>query len=107
MSELADVESYQFDARWETREWGCHFPHVWGAESMLLLSGCALRRARRAQRWALFLVSASILLAAHCRARTLERAVHFLLEVLTGIFECAAAHLLAWCCKFDLLRLPS
>ncbi|OLP99695.1 hypothetical protein AK812_SmicGene17717 [Symbiodinium microadriaticum] len=35
----------------------------------------------RAQRWALFLVSASILLAAHCR-------------VLTGIFECAAVTLL-------------
>lgn len=35
----------------------------------------------RAQKWALFLVSASILLAAHCR-------------VLTGIFECAAVTLL-------------
>ncbi|CAJ1393367.1 unnamed protein product [Effrenium voratum] len=35
----------------------------------------------RAQRWALFLVSASILVAAHCK-------------VLTGIFECAAVTLL-------------
>lgn len=46
------------------------------------LTACVLRPPPvRAQRWALFLVSASILVAAHCK-------------VLTGIFECAAVTLL-------------